>query len=117
MATNIYHNMIDREIISVLIFYSDRLFSQYELNNIIKMRLGNIIKKDDFVSAFMTIENRHKNIYRFVINNNEYLVLSTKIGYELLVSIKHKKFNKHIFMTDDIDIINESFENIDLSKI
>ena len=114
MATDTCSNIIDHEIINVLIFNPDRFFSQYELYDIINKRLGDI-KKNEFITAFSTIENRHKNIHRFVINKNIYLVWSTKIRSELLISIKYNKFNKHIFMTDDdyIDLINDSLGEVD----
>jgi len=115
MATDTCYNIIDQEIINVLIFNPDRFFLVwYDLYDIINKKVKNITN-NEYVTAFSTIENRHKNIYHFIINKNVYLVWSTKKRSELLISIKYNKFNKHIFMTDDdyIDLINYSLGEVD----
>lgn len=116
-------SILDTEIIIALSSKPDHFFSQYELYNIIS-EADNYVNspntynfKQKFVTTFLTIENRYKNVYRFIIDQCQYLVWSTKSRSDVRNNLVKEHLDVRVdFMTDDdyFTLIDDAIENADI---
>jgi hypothetical protein len=106
---------LDTEIITVLSADPDKFFSQAELYDIIKGKELDSQKlifknKQEYVSAFLTIDKRYNNVYRITINKGMFLVWSTKTRSEVFQNIYKEKVEECAeFMTEEdyLSLIDE----------